>query len=740
MGNPVCDDNLSMNITSPDSQTTLLESGNGIVENADCGLYDASYDTTSVGVYDVEIHSITDGVDADFGTTFDVSDSIPFDVIRTAQSKIDPINNPNSFDVTINVDSELVEFATITETVPVVFDVVADGATIETFDDYTEITWTADISNSAVLEYSYSIPLIFPELYELGPLVIDYDLGIFTEARPWYVAADPAPEFTPISREQFQDKYGKNSTKIDGRILNVMTSSNPVSTANAMGLPFVENKMPVYIYLDETDSVSSLSQNITILNTQGTIAAAKLTLDEMNQLAALDSVVRISVPHLAEFYGHAVSEGVSFSLADDFHSDGIIGSGVTIAIIDAGFVPTDPEIVSNVISSTLFDAFNFCGGDKNCGDPAGDSHGTAVAEIIVDMAPGVDLRLYTIATSIDFNDAIQDAINNNVDIITASLGFPFVGGDGVGGNGQFFRAGTSDVARKVDVAQSNGILVTISSGNNAQSHWKGTYTPSTNAIRDSLGFSSFQSVLEFQPGASGNQKACLPVSNAGDNYIMSWNAWDTTNQDYDFVLFNSAMNVILATALVDQTVGGEPIEILPTSVPANNACLVVASWSSTQNHLIHSYDLGNSIDSPVRAGSIGTPADAAGALAVGAIRAANPTEPPATSIDSLEPFSSSGPTDDSRLTPGICAPDGTLSHQSGLNPFLGTSASVPHVAGAAALLLADDPTLTADQLESELINQARFNAAYSVDNLCGADSGALELSLPNNLLSQTTTL
>jgi len=123
----------------------------------------------------------------------------------------------------------------------------------------------------------------------------------------------------------------------------------------------------------------------------------------------------------------------------------------------------------------------------------------------------------------------------------------------------------------------------------------------------------------------------------------------------------------------------------------------------------------------VRDGSIGTPADATGALATGAINVLT---------DVLEPFSSSGPTDDGRLKPEICGPDNVSSHQSSLNPFAGTSASAPHTAGGAALLLNQTPGLSADELQNVLINSARFNPTYSINNLCGSDSGALKLQTP----------
>jgi len=64
---------------------------------------------------------------------------------------------------------------------------------------------------------------------------------------------------------------------------------------------------------------------------------------------------------------------------------------------------------------------------------AGDSHGTAVAEAVVDMTPDVNLRVYAVLNTVGFNNAIDNAIANNADIITSSLAFIEAGGDGVTG-------------------------------------------------------------------------------------------------------------------------------------------------------------------------------------------------------------------------------------------------------------------------------------------------------------------
>ncbi len=214
-GHPICDSDLSMTITDPQNQNTTLTSQNGITKNADCGLYDSQYRTNPEGNYTVNISATTPNGATSFSTYFAVKESFDYDIIRTAQSKIDPINYPNSFNVNIDIESYVGgDQIIIHEHVPAVFDLVTDGIVTQVNNTKT-ITWqrTLDESNNTNVSYSYSIPTLFPRLYALGKVEIVNTNSTFTEARNWYVAADPAF----LSEEEGIVTYrGADDTDADG--------------------------------------------------------------------------------------------------------------------------------------------------------------------------------------------------------------------------------------------------------------------------------------------------------------------------------------------------------------------------------------------------------------------------------------------------------------------------------------------------------------------------------------------
>ncbi|MCE9617978.1 MAG: hypothetical protein K8Q88_06430 [Nitrosarchaeum sp.] len=193
-GNPVCNSNIMMTVTDPENHQSILTSENGIIPNSECGLYDAQYRTTQTGNYTINITAETQTGVAIFSTYFMVQNQFDYEIIRTAESKIDPVNDPNEFEVNIDVTSFIGQGQlTIQEYVPAVFDIQTDG-TVQEIGHKKIITWNKNPeNNSTSVSYTYSVPLEYPKLYALGKLEILRDgYPTFTEARNWFVAVDPA--------------------------------------------------------------------------------------------------------------------------------------------------------------------------------------------------------------------------------------------------------------------------------------------------------------------------------------------------------------------------------------------------------------------------------------------------------------------------------------------------------------------------------------------------------------------
>jgi hypothetical protein len=123
------------------------------------------------------------------------------------------------------------------------------------------------------------------------------------------------------------------------------------------------------------------------------------------------------------------------------------------------------------------------------------------------------------------------------------------------------------------------------------------------------------------------------------------------------------------------------------------------------------------------------PADAESVVAVGAIRYSDWETGP------QEDFSSQGPTNawagsGERIKPDISGPDGVTLFT--FDPFLGTSASTPHVAGAAALLLSMYPESGPDELEDLIESSAVDMGDPGKDNLYGWGRLEMDFNSLNN--------
>ena len=404
------------------------------------------------------------------------------------------------------------------------------------------------------------------------------------------------------------------------------------------------------------------------------------------------------------------SEGVGLTGADDFHSVGYYGQGVKVAIIDLGFDGLAGAQATGELQNVAY-TWDYIGNDSNV-EGTGEVHGTAVAEIVADMAPQAELYLLLIGDSVDLANATQYCITNGINIINHSVGWY---------NTNFYD-GTGTVAGIANNARDNNILWVNAAGNEASDgHWQGFFT-------DGDG----DRLHEFSGSDEGNR---IYIPSTDSIYVyLTWDGWPTSDQDYDLYLYNSNGDLV-ASATNWQSGTQAPTEALHYT-PADDATYLytdgyydiaiykyAASGSIEMEFFtFRGSGLDPSLEYHVPESSIVTPANSAKVLTVGAINHDYWTTGP------QESFSSQGPSNTSTYAvsitkPDICGPDGVSSYTYG--SFLGTSAASPHVAGAAALLLSEDPTLTADQLQAKLEGDAINMGAAGKDNLYG--SGRLNL-------------
>ncbi|MFC1808377.1 CFI-box-CTERM domain-containing protein [Candidatus Omnitrophota bacterium] len=430
------------------------------------------------------------------------------------------------------------------------------------------------------------------------------------------------------------------------------------------------------------------------------------------------------------------SEGVALTAATTYQGNGYTGSGVDVAVIDLGYSNLDDAVLNGDIPS------NYKGDDETGGGlKAGtETHGTGCAEIVYDMAPDAQLHLILIASATDLGDAIDYCIANGVDIISHSVGWFDVDGRG---------DGSGTIGDIVDDAYAAGILWVNAAGNYTQSHWQGTFTQ-TVAGGVSTTFLP-GSTVRFHEFSSGNQIShvqTVTTTGAASRFALRWNdGWSTVNstgssnvryaiylfEDFPLPFSISAGDGFTTAADADassvHTAGQTPsISINYGSI--GTFYVAVASVDSSANREIEFSSLDGDLQYYTEESSIVDPASHANVFAAGAIDEDNWVNGPQESFSSLGPTNAWGGSA-SRIKPDIAAPDGVANYT--YTAFYGTSAACPHTAGAAALLLEESPTRTADQLMSLLRSRAIDIGAAGTDNVYGA--GKLNLvqvtSTPN---------
>ena len=500
----------------------------------------------------------------------------------------------------------------------------------------------------------------------------------------------------------------------------------------------------VYIHLENTDSdtlqeLRDLGAEIEITNSDVNVVQAWAPPSALDGIAALDAVDEITAPDYGfTKAGRVSTEGDGIHRADLVRAfSGISGRGVKVGVISDGVdswysalprgdLPGDIEINPD---------------NRGRGD-----EGTALLEIIHDLAPGADLAFSGAGSSLGFVESVlwlaNDAFNGEgADIIVDDLGFylePYYE-DGV-------------VAQAVKDVVAGGVVYASAAGNNANKHYTGTFSDDGNGYHD------------FDE--SSETDIALRVS-MGSAIILQWNdQFGASANDYDLficppglrpVKFN-IQNEVCGRSIRQQNGDDDPYEIIAI-FDGREGDVYIRKFSGDAKELKLFVSRGAVLEHGVEEGGIiGHPA-VAGALAVGAIGAAEPGN------DEPEPFSDRGQTEiyfpsrETRNKPDLMGIDGVLITGAGgfgrpisrspFRRFFGTSASAPHVAGIAALVMEAqrkaDPSMgkkaVADAVAQKLKDTAIDLGETGRDNTFGygrADAWAAVTSLAD--ASDTDTL
>lgn len=442
------------------------------------------------------------------------------------------------------------------------------------------------------------------------------------------------------------------------------------------------------------------------------------------------------------------SEGDTTHRADLVRTQlGVDGSGVGVCVLSDGVDALATEQAKGELP-----AVTVLPGQAGSG-----SEGTAMLEIVHDVAPGAQLFFAGVGgaggTIARFAQDILDLrANYGCDIMVDDISYlaesPFQKGQAPA---VVSPTNGGVVTEAINTVTAQGALFFSSAGNsgNLNDNQSGTWEGDFADGGASPGLIGPGRLLDFDPGTGVTAYNTIPQDASNTAFLFWSDPLGGSANDYDLFVLDPTASIVLAASTDFQNGTQDPIEAVvgPALMPRNR--LVVLRNPGAATRYLHLRTNGGRLTFGTAGASFGHNA-AESAFSVAATPAARSAGPPPNPVgpfpsqfsagNAVEIFSSDGPrhvfynADGTPITPGnvlsgggqlLAKPDATAADgvRTGLarfDPFFGTSAAAPHAAAIAALVKSKTPSLTATQIRNNMLAAAIDIEALGADR----DSGA----------------
>ncbi len=453
------------------------------------------------------------------------------------------------------------------------------------------------------------------------------------------------------------------------------------------------------------------------------LVQAQVPVDAVDALSADPSVRFVRPPDYGVVQaGSVTTEGDSILRANLARAAaGVSGAGIRIGVISNGVEGLAASQASADLPPVNTTTCNVTSGLPT--DPGAGAEGTAMLEIVHDLAPGAELWYGYFKTGLEFNAAVN-CLAQNVDVVVDDVGFfnagPYDGSSYISANTTAALANPANRAR---------VHVTAV-GNDGLGHYLEPYVPCGATPLQQV--SATANTIDLVALGTRCSIPVLARASSPLNLYLSWNdPYGASCNDYDLGVFVHDSSTLIASSITTQACAQNPTEAIHlfNNGPDTVVDIVISNYHGLAAPRTLNLFAANGPElyylTPNWA--ISNEADAKGnVLSIAAIDAHTPP------YNVTELYSSWGPTYDGRQKPELAAVDCvTVTGDGGFPvPFCGTSAAAPHVGAIAALLLqcqpsllasaATDPAVDRATLRAELINSAVDLPPPGLDNLSGA--------------------